>query len=122
MSDRSIQPAVADYADYWRRRRRVQEAASERLATRARRDAARIASMLRREFGVSRVLLFGSLVRGHFRPGSDIDLAVEGLAPANFFAAYSRALELSDFWIDLKPLEDLEPHFQARVLATGEDL
>ncbi|WP_228020989.1 hypothetical protein [Microcystis sp. LEGE 08355] len=29
---------------------------------------------------------------------------------------------ISDRWIDLKPIEDLEPHFLNRVLQTGECL
>jgi len=80
------------------------------------------AALLRRDFGVTRVVLFGSLARGRFRPDSDIDLAVEGLAAAAFFPALAQASQLSEFPLDLKPIEDLAPHFRMRVLLTGEDI
>ena len=78
--------------------------------------------MLRREFAATRVVLFGSLAQGRFLPDSDIDLAVSGLPVADFFAALAQAGKLSEFPVDLKPLEDLDPHFKARILATGEDI
>jgi len=67
-------------------------------------------------------VLFGSLASGRFRPDSDIDLAVEGLAAASFFRALAQASRLSLFPLDLKPLEDLAPHFKARVRQTGEEI
>ena len=110
------------FVDYWRRREATQRAAAQQLAEQARTDALRIAALLRERFGVRRVILFGSLVDRRFAPGSDIDLAVEGLPRRDFFAALALADEVSRFRVDLKPLEDLEPHFRTRVLATGEDL
>ena len=95
---------------------------NRRLAQQARADAERVATMLRQEFGVTRVVLFGSLVKGRFGAHSDIDLAVAGLAPARFFRALAQAGTLSEFPVDLKPLEELSPHFLSRVLATGEDI
>ncbi len=110
------------YLAYWRDRQASACRINERLAQRARGDAAHIAGMLRARFGVSRVVLFGSLVRGRFHAASDIDLAVEGLAPGDYFPALALAAKLSVFPIDLKPLEDLAPHFRARVLITGEEI
>jgi len=110
------------YVTYWRRRQAQARSLSLRLAEQARGDALRIAAMLRRDFGATRVVLFGSLARGRFRPDSDIDLAVAGLPAAAFFAALARAASLSEFPVDLKPLEDLDAHFRARVLATGEEI
>lgn len=115
-------PSSESYVAYWRRRQAHGRALSLRLAGQARADAARIAALLRRDFGVTRVVLFGSLASGRFRPDSDIDLAVEGLAAASFFRALAQASRLSLFPLDLKPLEDLAPHFKARVLQTGEEI
>ncbi len=120
-----VEPPAADlapYVDYWRRRQARERIRNQRLAQQARADAVRIAAMLRRDFGVTRVVLFGSLRRGRFLPGSDIDLAVAGLAPRLFFRALAQAGTLSEFPVDLKPLEDLDPHFRDRVLATGEEI
>lgn len=42
-------------------------------------------------YGATRVLLFGSSA-GPDREGADIDLAVEGVAPEDFFAFYGELL------------------------------
>ncbi|MFQ6089980.1 MAG: nucleotidyltransferase domain-containing protein [Candidatus Bipolaricaulia bacterium] len=58
-------------------------------------------------FGARRVYLFGTLPRGDLREGSDIDLAVEGLIPGDYFRALSMLHETSPgLQIDLIPLED----------------
>lgn len=106
--------------DYWRRRRTQRQARSRRLAQRAQADLGRIVDVLVQEFGVKRIIAFGSLVRGRFAPGSDIDLAVEGISHGDYFAALAAVNRLTPIWVDLKPLEDLDPHFRQRVLTTGE--
>jgi len=116
----TVEAKTEKYADYWRRRRAERQAQNRRLTKRARSDLERIVAALVREFGAERIVLFGSLVRGQFTPGSDIDLAVEGIPPHDFFAALALANRLTPLWVDLKPLEALEPHFRQRVLATGE--
>lgn len=113
---------MAKYVTYWRQRLVEQRAVDERLARQARADAMHIAIMLRKRYGASRVILFGSLVRNRFTAESDIDLAVKGLAKLDLFPAMADANELAHRWVDLKPLEELDPHFRRRVLETGEDL
>lgn len=121
-------PASADahpvepYLTHLRRRRQAGAARRQRLMQQARQDATQIAAMLRREFGVTRILLFGSLAKGTFGEASDIDLAVAGLPPDMLFLAIAQAGKLSEFPIDLKPLEALSEHFLRRVLETGEEL
>lgn len=73
-------------------------------------------------FGVTRIILFGSIINGRFGPESDIDLAVAGLARRDFFPALAEVNQLTPFRVDLKPLEDLEAHFRERVLRSGECL
>lgn len=113
-------PSMSTYAEFWRARQASAQRLNQRLAQQAQSDARQIADMLRTSYKVTRVVLFGSLVNGQFHARSDIDLAVEGLAPGDFFQALAQASKLSDFPIDLKPFEELVPHFAARVLATGE--
>lgn len=113
---------MKQYVAIWRHRIAVQQAEAERLAAQARLDAQQIAIMLRNQFNATRVILFGSLVRGGFAAGSDIDLAVADLPKAEFFAAMAAANALAHTWVDLKPLEALQPHFRSRVLETGEEL
>jgi predicted nucleotidyltransferase len=47
------------------------------------------AALLKRRFAVRRVILFGSLADGDwFSVASDIDVAVEGLAPSDYWEAW----------------------------------
>jgi predicted nucleotidyltransferase len=108
------------YVAHWKRRRAAQFAANQRLAAKARADLSRVIHALATHYPIQRMILFGSLARGGFAPGSDIDLAVEGLPPGDYFTALAEANRLTRFWVDLKPLEELQPHFRERVLATGE--
>jgi predicted nucleotidyltransferase len=69
---------------------------------------------------VRRAYLFGSVVRpGAFRPDSDVDIAVEGIEAADYFALW-RDLEraMPDWQVDLR---DLVPgtHFARRVQMEG---
>ncbi len=122
--DTSTYPAddMARYVAFWRRSQQQLAAHHARLARQARAEADRLADLLRQQYGVRRVILFGSLVRGSFVEGSDIDLAVEGLSRADFFRALGELNSMTRFWVDIKPLEDLEPRFRERVLSTGEDI
>jgi predicted nucleotidyltransferase len=79
--------------------------------------------MLKERFGVRRVVLFGSLAgQGIWHAQSDVDLAVEGLAPAEFFAAYSACRDLlpQGMELDLVPLERASPEMRARILGEVE--
>jgi predicted nucleotidyltransferase len=81
----------------------VSRPANDRELEAARTFAKKVAEFLKVEFHASRVILFGSLARGHdFEPGSDIDLAAWGIPPAQFFSAVARLDELNPKWkIDL---------------------
>lgn len=117
-----VKIATSEYVDYWRRRRDAQQAKNQRLVQSARADLKEIVDVLVREFGATHIILFGSLAQGRFAEGSDIDLAVEGIPPSEYFAALAAVNDLTALWVDLKPLEVLTPHFRRRVLETGEVL
>ncbi len=59
--------------------------------------------MLKERFGARRVVVFGSLAHGAwFHARSDIDLAVEGIPPEDFFRAWAALDHIeSPFEIDL---------------------
>jgi len=61
-------------------------------------------------------------VKGTFGEGSDIDLAVAGIPPHQFFAVLGALNQISQIWIDLKLLEKVEPYFLDKILNTGECL
>lgn len=81
--------------------------------------ARRCETLLKERFGAQRVIPFGSVVSPEaWRPGSDLDLAVEGLPPEQFFRAWSSLREVlpPDLEVDLVALEDVYPEMRARIL------
>lgn len=74
----------------------------ERKRRNARRDQAwrlvrRAAALLKEEFGVQRVAVFGSLTHtGRFNQWSDVDLAAWGLTSANWLRAIGAVRSLRD--------------------------
>jgi predicted nucleotidyltransferase len=80
-----------------------QIAERDRLIEKAREAAA----MLKHKYGAKCVILFGSLAhKGWFHPRSDVDLAVEGVAPDDFYQAWEdAALMIRGRKVDLLRLE-----------------
>lgn len=79
--------------------------------------------VLKERFGVREVYLFGSLVgEGPWHAGSDIDLAVEGLPPQDFWHAWEELERLVPSWleVDLFPLERVYPEVRAHILREVE--
>lgn len=78
--------------------RRRQERERQALRERERRAwelARQAATALREQFGVSRVVVFGSLVHpGWFTPWSDVDIAAWGIKPEDTFRAIGVVLDL----------------------------
>jgi predicted nucleotidyltransferase len=71
---------------------------------------------------VERVWLFGSLAMGGPTPESDIDLAVEGLAPDAYFNALAELMTLFRGAVDLVRLEEAPDSLRERVMAEGREL
>ena len=118
MTNSDIEP----YLKYWKTRQIKEESYNKQLAKQVREQLPSIIKLLVDEFKANKIILFGSLAKGGFNDNSDIDLAVSGIEPSQYFKALAQVNSISDRWIDLKPLESLEPHFLKRVLETGECL
>ena len=85
--------------------------------------AAAAAAVLKRDFGATRVVLFGSAAHGHgIHERSDIDLAVEGVPPALFWSAAAAAERAARFELDLVDLAYAKPGLRAHVEQTGIEL
>ena len=86
-------------------------------------DARRIVAHLRNE-GATRVVGIGSAFETTrpFTDRSDIDLVAEGIDPRRFFAVYASAARLTDFNLDLMPLETLTAAFREIVDRYGVEL
>lgn len=67
----------------------------EKLQHDAMERAEKIAALLKKKYGVSRIILYGSLAEGGFSEGSDIDLMIEGFR-GSFWRMYSEAGMLAD--------------------------
>ncbi len=80
-----------NYIEYWRKQQAKVKAENQKLATKARTEVMLIVKMLIQDFGITKAILFGSLVRGTFHSESDIDLAVAGLRKEDYFPALSAA-------------------------------
>jgi predicted nucleotidyltransferase len=77
--------------------------------------------MLVHDFGARRVYLFGSLAReGRFHERSDVDLAVEGIAPDRFFKAWAAAGAHSNVPIELVDMDEVGETMRKLILEYGE--
>ena len=115
-----VMAELDSYIAGWRERWREQQRTDARAARRARRIAERLARLLRDRYGARRVILVGSLARGEFGSGSDIDFAAEGIADEDFFRAGAEIeAAAGGLQVDLVPLESANPAFLAHVAAEG---
>ena len=107
-------------------RERRERTAAERRARwqQARAVAEEAAAILRERFGARRVLIFGSGADPEaFTLWSDIDLAVEGVAPERFYAAVAAVMDLSpDFRVDLIDVQSARPSLRAAIEQEGVEL
>jgi predicted nucleotidyltransferase len=95
----------------------------------ARRDRAlmisrQIADLLRKKYGATRVVLFGSLAHNAwFTPRSDIDICAEGIPVDRFFQAESEIQDSSEgFKIDLVDPQECSPELLREIEQEGMDL
>lgn len=81
--------------------------------------AERCAALLQEQFGVRRVVVFGSLAGdAPWHSRSDLDLAVEGLRPESHLRALVACYKIlpPGLDLDLVPLESARPELRARIL------
>jgi len=77
-------------------------------------------AILRKTYGVERIGLFGSVVRGEQHPDSDIDLLVEFVEPVGLFKFIeleNRLSELLNARVDLVTPSALKPAIGKRILS-----
>lgn len=103
----------------WRRRGERDRARRRERAERAREDARRAAAVLKSEFGVDEVWLFGSVATEPRHDAFDIDLAVRGLRADRYFAALARVHGVAREAIELIPLETCSESVRRAVARTG---
>jgi len=81
------------------------------------------AGLLKIRYGATRVVVFGSLAqKTPFTPWSDIDLAVWGIKPEQYFAAAGAVMDMgldSGIKVDLVDPENCSKEFQADIEVDG---
>ncbi len=79
----------------------------------------KVLPMLRAQFGVESLAIFGSYIHGTQRPDSDLDVLVTFLKPPSLFRLIEIENNLADLLqikVDLVPRSALKPHIGARIL------
>jgi len=81
------------------------------------------AALLRSRYHAARVVAFGSLIQSdRFHLWSDVDLAVWGLAPADYFEAVARVLDIGgEIKVDLIIAEKCKPYLR-EIVEQGTEL
>lgn len=114
---------LAQYRATVRRRQAEREQRQQARQQQGWQVAREAAQLLKQEFGVRQVWLFGSLLDvQRVRAESDIDLAVEGLPDDRYLEAVARLLDLSDFAVDIVQLEHAMPRIREVVQQQGVGL
>jgi len=72
-----------------------------------------------REFGAKKVVLFGSCI-SDVDSARDIDIAVSGVKPRDFFKFYGKVSMIIDDEVDLIDLDDVREHLRKRILSKGK--
>jgi len=106
------------------RRERARRQRMRKRALKAQEAARTAADLLRRRYGATRVRLFGSaLYPERFHERSDMDLAVEGLAPQDYLSAWALVNGPgAKFEIDLVDPHDCSPYIWEAVEREGVDV
>jgi predicted nucleotidyltransferase len=72
-----------------------------------------------KEFGAKKVILFGSCLE-NIETAGDIDIAVSGIKPREFFKYYGKVSMAVDNEVDIIDLDDVREHLYKRVLSKGQ--
>jgi len=84
------------------------------------------AETLKSRYGAARVVVFGSLARKTgFTPWSDVDLAVWGIAPEDYYSAAGAAMDIGleeGIRVDVVDSGDCGPQFLADIEQEGIEL
>lgn len=115
---RRIQPEDTARALLRRNTRRLAEE-TQRCSTLLE-QVRRVVPAIAEKTGARHVYLFGSLVWGGAHGRTDVDLAVEGLAPERVSDFAAEVMQQFDASVDVVPLERAAESLRRRVLEEGE--
>lgn len=112
---------IAHYRMSALQRQQQEEAEMGQRRQQAWQIARQAAHLLRQEFNVSRVVVFGSLAReGSFNRWSDVDIAAWGIAPENTFRAIGAVMDLgTEIPVNLVDVNTARPSLLAVIEQDG---
>ena len=115
------QKNIAEYKRTAQKRWQQKQRQLARLRERAWQVAKQAAAILKDQFAVTQVIVFGSLARGDlFHAHSDVDLAVLGLDERQYYRAIGCILSLEPtIPIDIVRMEDVPATLQATIKNEG---
>ncbi len=118
------EPEWQPYIETLRQRRRKAERQRQLRYQRAWQLAREAAEMLRREYGATRVVVFGSLLRPRmFDDRSDVDIAAWGIPPQQTLRAMSAAAYLDkEIEVNLVDVSTCQPGILHIIEQEGIDL
>ncbi len=105
------------YRQHHRAQAKQQEAALQKRQQQGLQLAQHCADILKKNYSATRVVLFGSMLT-RIHQDSDIDLAVWNIH--HYFAALAELTRLSDFSIDLVPVEDAQAYLLTAIMQGKE--
>ncbi|MBU0700760.1 nucleotidyltransferase domain-containing protein [bacterium] len=71
-----------------------------------------------KDFGAEKVLLFGSCLK-EIELARDIDIAVSGIEPKEFFKYYGKVSMMVEDEVDIVDLDDVREHLYKKILSKG---
>lgn len=127
MSPTAIELTEKDLAQYRvaaRARHEQEREQLERLREHAWQMAREAAKLLRRKFGATRVVVFGSLIHGEcFTPWSDLDIAAWGIPAGKTLQAMGEVMELgSKIEVNLVDMAICKPRLKKVIEEEGVPL
>lgn len=72
-----------------------------------------------KEFGAEKILLFGSCLED-IKSAQDIDIAVSGIKPREFFKYYGKVSMAVDDEVDIVDLDDIREYLCRKILSKGK--
>jgi uncharacterized protein len=115
---------IAQYRAHSQQRQQAEQAVLQARRQQAWQIARHAATLLRHQFGATKIMLFGSLAREHtFNQWSDIDIAAWGIAPQDTFRAIGVIMDLdTDIPVTLVDVNTALPSLLAAIERDGIEL
>lgn len=78
-------------------------------------EIAHIIHKIKAKYHPTKIILFGSYIRGDYNEGSDVDLLIIGDFKERFFDRIGKIIELNDTELDIEPLVYTNEEFERMV-------